>query len=343
MNTPRTPLPLMFGIPDDGMAQIYFQPGKPGPQVSFPGNLNVVGYLDRSRGPWFQAIYCGPRVTTTVDEVEPGRPVVNAVTEPHRCSVALRTIEAVVAKTQANCFNHPAAIQGTRRDLVSERLAGIEGLCMPRTLRLRIDEPAELGEAIARAGLSWPVLLRVAGDHGGKDLTKVDRPEDLRAALRDLPWGGRPVYVTEFVDFRGDDGLYRKMRLVVAGREIFLRHHIPSADWLVHADSRVPRAELLERELQELEGFDQGLLPVLRERVLAIADALGLDYFGIDASLLPDGRLLVFEANATMNVLHDSNPQEPRWAGVIARIRRGLESLLENPGRWRHAPAGTRQ
>lgn len=343
MNATRTPLPLLFGIPDDGMAQIYFVPGKPGPQVSFPGNLNIAGYLDRSRGPWFQPIYCGPGVTTTVDEVEPGRPVVNAVTEPHRCSVALRTIDAVVAKTRANCFNHPGAIQATRRDQVSQRLAGISGLCMPRTLRLQIDEPAELGETIAREGLAFPVLLRIGGNHGGKDLTRVDRPEDLRAALRELPWGGRPVYVTEFVDFRGDDGLYRKMRLVVVGRDVFLRHHVPAASWLVHADSRVPEAALLERELAELEGFEQGLLPVLRERVLAIADALGLDYFGIDASLLPDGRLLVFEANATMNVLHDSNPQEPRWAGIIARIRRGLESLLENPGRWRHAPAGTRQ
>lgn len=343
MTSPRTPIPLLFGIPDDGMAQIYFQPGKPHPQVSFQGNLNIAGYLDSSRGPWFQAVYCGPGITTTVDDVEPGRPIVNAVTEPHRCSLALRAIEAAVAKSRANCFNDPAAIQGTRRDLVAEKLAGIAGLCMPRTLRLRIHEPAELGEAIAREGLAWPLLLRVAGNHGGKDLVKVDRPEDLRAALRELPWGGRPVYVTEFVDFRGDDGLYRKLRLVVVGRDVFLRHHIPARDWLVHAESRVPDAGLLERELGELEGFEQGLLPVLRERVLAIADALDLDYFGIDASLLPDGRLLVFEANATMNLLHDSNPQEPRWAGVIARIRRSLESLLENPGKWRHASAGTQQ
>ena len=194
MNTPRTPLPLMFGIPDDGMAQIYFQPGKPGPQVSFPGNLNFVGYLDRSRGPWFQPIYCGPRLATTVDEVEPGRPVVNAVTEPHRCSVALRTIEAVVAKTQANCFNHPAAIQGTRRDLVSERLAGIEGLCMPRTLRLRIDEPAELGEAIARAGLGYvPEDRRIFSD-----LTVLENLDVGRQPARQWPDGtAAPTWTPE--------------------------------------------------------------------------------------------------------------------------------------------------
>ncbi|HLB79925.1 MAG TPA: hypothetical protein VJJ77_05430, partial [Dongiaceae bacterium] len=33
-----------------------------------------------------------------------------------------------------------------------------------------------------------------------------------------------------------------------------------------------------------------------------IAARVGLDFFGVDGALLPDGRLLVFEANACMRV-----------------------------------------
>ena len=39
--------------------------------------------------------------------------------------------------------------------------------------------------------------------------------------------------------------------------------------------------------------------------VAAIGRQLDLDYAGVDFTLLPDGRVLVFEANATMLVHHE--------------------------------------
>ena len=44
--------------------------------------------------------------------------------------------------------------------------------------------------------------------------------------------------------------------------------------------------------------------------VAAIGQAMDLDYAGVDFSLLPDGRVLVFEANATM-LVHPETPDGP--------------------------------
>ena len=96
---------------------------------------------------------------------------------------------------------------------------------MPRTLRLRPRRPSDVTDTIAAEGLRYPVILRIAGDHGGRSMVKMDGPDDLDP-LFSIPWGGNTLYVTEFVDYRDDDGLYRKTRLVVVGDEYFVRHRV---------------------------------------------------------------------------------------------------------------------
>ncbi|HBD18905.1 MAG TPA: hypothetical protein DC063_01580 [Arenimonas sp.] len=343
MNLPSTqPIPLLLGIPDDGMAKVGLDPARGMISVVLTGNAPFFTQVSKEVSGRLPIVYFGPGINPKATRAPRGAPLVNGITEPDLCSVALDAIAAMVDETGAHCFNPPRAVQASRRDEVSRRLAGIDGVLAPRTIRVpAIAEPAELATAIADAGLAWPVLVRVAGGHGNSPLRKVDDAAGLSAALRTLPWGGRDLYVSEYVDYRGADGLFRKLRLVVVGKDVFLRHHIAAEGWHVHAASRTSREELVERELGEIANFERDLLPQLRDRVVAIGDVLGLDYFGIDAALLPDGRLLVFEANAAMNVLHDSNPHEPRWGQLIGRIRTALVNLLFTPKLWRAARTDT--
>jgi hypothetical protein len=69
-------------------------------------------------------------------------------------------------------------------------------------------------------------------------------------------------------------------------------------------------------------------------RVLrAIAGRIPLDIFGIDFDVDPDGRVIFFEANATMNLLSTAYSREvdyPRHAEarLLAAIRSYLLELL---------------
>jgi glutathione synthase/RimK-type ligase-like ATP-grasp enzyme len=63
--------------------------------------------------------------------------------------------------------------------------------------------------------------------------------------------------------------------------------------------------------------------------VAAIGERLDLDYAGLDFSVLPDGRLLVFEANATM--LAHPEPDDGELAyknAAVARIVEAFQALL---------------
>jgi glutathione synthase/RimK-type ligase-like ATP-grasp enzyme len=60
-----------------------------------------------------------------------------------------------------------------------------------------------------------------------------------------------------------------------------------------------------------------------------IGERLDLDYAGLDFSILPDGRVLVFEANATMLVHPEAEGGEFAYKNpAVARIVDAFQALL---------------
>ena len=62
----------------------------------------------------------------------------------------------------------------------------------------------------------------------------------------------------------------------------------------------------------------------------AIAQAVGLEYFGIDCTIGRDGRLLVFEADAAM-LVHTTDPVDlyPYKHEFVPRIYRAIERMID--------------
>jgi glutathione synthase/RimK-type ligase-like ATP-grasp enzyme len=321
---------VLFGLPNDRKAPIIVHDD--GRSISFDllGSVGMLPYLSRSR------------FNLAVRYLEPGGaepaelasgPLLNHVAEPDSCSDALRMAERVVGKMARPCFNHPHAIARTTRDEVAYRLAGIEGLKVPKTIRIRERTGAEVRAAIERAHLSFPVLVRIAGFHLGMSLIKVDVPDQLDGICADLDRDERSsLYVTEFCDFAGADGLYRKYRIAVVGDEIFLRHLYIGASWLIHRARTIPGTEPEERSF--LDAFEPEWVPRLRPMFQEIGRRLQLDFFGVDCNIDPAGDVLLFEANACMKILGYTGPKPNIWEAPIARITAAVEDRLSQPETW---------
>jgi glutathione synthase/RimK-type ligase-like ATP-grasp enzyme len=331
--SPAAILPLMMGIPDDRMVSVFAR-GDGGLGYNFLGNSRLATLLAPRFKQRLLRVFFGPDIPLLVPPGLRDAPVVNAIADPDLSAIALRMLEEHVEANRLACFNHPAAVLGSSRDGVAGKLAGIEGVLMPRTIRLHIGEPADIERAAEQHDLRWPLIVRVAGTHRGSATVRLDQASHAGPALRGLPWGGRDLYLTEYVEYHDADERYRKLRIVVVGGEIFLRHLIIADGWLVHVHDR--RVAVAEEEVAALANFETELLPRVRARVHAIADALDMDYFGIDCNLRPDGSLLIFEANAMMDVLNNTSPTPNCWEAPIARIHDALAALLFDPARWRH-------
>jgi len=118
----------------------------------------------------------------------------------------LAVADQLVAPLRARVINDPARVLETGRESVARRLSGLPGLIVPRVVRLGPADVAAPDAALAATGVRFPAIARRPGTHSGKILGILDRPERVRQFIGP----GQPeLLLTEFVDFRSADGLYR--------------------------------------------------------------------------------------------------------------------------------------
>jgi glutathione synthase/RimK-type ligase-like ATP-grasp enzyme len=222
---------------------------------------------------------------------------------------------------------------GTTRDTVSNILAGLPRLRVPRTIRVQERTPSDVRDVVDKADLEYPVLVRIAGTHLGMSMIRIDTPDDFDAILRLNRFDRSSLYVTEFCDFASPDGRYRKFRIAVVGGDIFLRHVYIGDSWLIH---RAEHDASMREERALLDAFDHQWSDWLRPMCQEIARRLDLDFFGIDCSIDPAGQVLLFEANACMKILGYTGPRPNTWEAPIARIKEAVETRLASPTKWCH-------
>lgn len=321
------PLNLIRGLPDDG--KVHLLETGPPIRVAPEGTASFLTQMGRELQ--WNAIWVGPG-SHKAAKVVPG-PIVNYIADPDLCSKALRIASANAARLGRPWFNHPDRIIASTRERVATVLQGIDGLVVPRVVRCNAACGRDIIEAIAEGGLRYPVLLRSVGEHGGRTLVRVDGPDAEREFERAAA-AGKDLYLTEFHDFADEDGLYRRYRFAVVGGEVFIKSVVMGSGWNLHASSRIWNDATIAQERQIIESFDTALAPRIQPIIDAIYDRLGLDYFGIDCAVRSDGSILLFEANATMNILIEIKLQPDLWSERTNRIKSALVSLLQDSGRW---------
>lgn len=315
-----------IGIPDSGMACIA--PDARGQMTMYPNGCASVMFSidlgDIRQVPWL--IY-GPGTQ------QPALPaglqpqlVFNQIAEPDTHVESLRRCVELCRVLDVPVINDPGKIQQTGRDEVSRVLQGIDGLHMPRVVRVQPRSAAEVHAAIEASGIPYPVLFRTCGEHNGANMVKLDG-EGNPSALEPFPLDGRDFYLSEFVDFAGPDGFYHKHRLALFDGEPILRHTLFDEHWNVHASSRrfMAQHHLADHELVRLKALEDDHLPRLRPVIAEVVNRLGLDYFGIDFAVQQDGTMVIFEANANMNILY--NPV-PVLSPIVKRVKDALATMI---------------
>jgi hypothetical protein len=183
----------------------------------------------------------------------------------------------------------------------------------------------EAASILARAGLTFPLLLRSPGYHTGQNFLRVDAAGDIAAAVAALP--GDELLAIAFLDARGTDGQTRKYRVMFIDGDLYPVHLAIARDWKVHyftsdmaerPDHRAEEAAFLA----DMRGTLGGRVMAVLER---IRDTLGLDYGGVDFGVNDAGELLLFEANATMVLVPPGDDQ--RFAYRRAAVTRALDAV----------------
>jgi hypothetical protein len=158
-------------------------------------------------------------------------------------------------------------------------------------------------------GARFPVLVRPHGSHAGRGLKKIDDTAALASYL--LFSFVASYYVAAFMDYRSADGLFRKYRVAFIDREPHLCHMAASENWMVHYlnAGMTESAAKRDDEARAMAHFDTQFAARHRDAFATLHAILPFDYYSIDCAELPDGRLLVFEADSAA-IIHMMDPED---------------------------------
>jgi glutathione synthase/RimK-type ligase-like ATP-grasp enzyme len=280
-------------------------------------------------------------IDLTMLYVAPGLPLPDSLPEHDVMIVAigqsgqgratLKWLEKLVPVWPRPVLNLPDRIARLSRDVASCLLHSVPGVVIPKTIRVARAslERIACGESILSSildKLEFPIIIRPVVAHAGIGLVKANDVSAISDYLGMTP--GDHFYVARFVDYRSEDGLYRKYRVVLIDGRPYAGHMAISTHWMVHylnGGMDLSAAKRCEEE-RFISAFDQEFAPRHQEALQCTAKRMGLDYLVMDCAETQDGKLFIFEVDSSA-VVHAMDPvdlfpyKKPQLRKVAAAFR----------------------
>jgi glutathione synthase/RimK-type ligase-like ATP-grasp enzyme len=255
-----------------------------------------------------------------------------AVNESDENAPILQRLAELLPAWPRPVLNPPRQIARLTRDGTSSFFKNSQSICAPAVRRITASGLRRL----AAGEINHPLVVRPVGSHCGRNFEKITDPDDLKKYLTGLDGKEHEFYLAPFADYRGNDGLYRKYRVVLIDGAPYLCHMAACEDWKIHyvnagmAESVAKRDE----EARAMETFDVDFARRHASAFKELVERIGLDYFGVDCAGLPDGRLLLFEAETAM-VIHamDSPALYPYKPAQMAKVFSAFRALVDRASR----------
>ena len=167
--------------------------------------------------------------------------------DSEECRDALGIVDRAAARWPRPMLNFPRLVCNLDRDK-------LQGLDIPETTgvtRAQLSGLAQshLSFADTAAELQFPIIVRPRGSHAGVGLAKVDDRAAIGRYLEER--AEQEFFVSRFVDYADDDGLFRKYRIVVVDGRPYACH-MAIADrwdiWYLNADMAFSESKRGEEE-----------------------------------------------------------------------------------------------
>ena len=230
--------------------------------------------------------------------------------------------------------NHPTKVIQSTRDMSAKLLEDISGVLVPKTMRF--SSAGKTREELVHEiedQYNYPLITRTLTFQQGKGMTKVDSRDALDGVFSsEFP---EKFFVTEFVDSRGENEFFRKIRAAVVKDEIIICRVDCDSHWNVHGRKSEGRVSfylehlyLLDEEKRICKDPEAQLGRSAVQSLRAIRNRIPLDVFGMDFDVDANGRVVFYEANATMNLFSTAQKEVPNPKEVEDCLKLAFQRYL---------------
>ena len=230
-------------------------------------------------------------------------------------------------------INQAPYIANTGRKVASLLLQAVPGLVMPPTLRAQPSQLRSVAQGQNQLSdyfrnLDFPIIVRPVGSHAGHDLERIEQAQQLNTYLNHV--NADAFFISRFIDYSADDGLFRKLRVVLIDGKPYIAHLAISSHWMIHYVNAgmYEDAQKREEEKRVMTHFDAFVMR--HQKTLdAIYQRTKLDYLGLDCAQTKDGQLLIFEIDHVM-VVHDMDPPDlfPYKHEIMLKAKNAFRDML---------------
>jgi hypothetical protein len=303
----NTPLEFMLQDANVTLDMLYLVPGCPLPQPLPAHDVAIVA----------------------ATELEENRPLLDQLT--------------LISTWPRPVLNAPDRIARLTRDGAWRLLRSVPGVVYPTNARIERACLAAIGNGETNIAdvlaFGFPMLVRPVDSHAGHGLALIGEKGAIGGYLHEHP--AREFFAAPFVDYRCDDGMYRKYRVALIEQIPYACHMAISTHWMIHYlnAGMMESAEKRAEEARFMAEFDETFALRHREALAGIAERVGLDYVTMDCAETRDGRLLVFEVGNGM-IVHAMDPPDlfPYKAPQMRKVFDAFEAMLRKASPT-HRPA----
>lgn len=232
----------------------------------------------------------------------------------------------LVSELSVPLINPPDAVARSTREENARKFADAEKFIFPGTIQFSHDLDAAASRDKVLSELSLPVILRPIDTQLGIGARVVKDEQELEQEIRKAPFSD--FYAIEYHDCVSDDGLYRRYRCACIGGELIPDNMHAALGWNVHGEDRDTfdwYGRGMDQEELKYLTEPETILGARPDDVFGeIRDKTDLDIFGIDFGRRKDGRIVVFEANASMAIseadLEKFPYRQPLQKEMVSRI-----------------------
>lgn len=320
----------LIGIDDSNSIEVLYLSTDPKRMnYNFMGNVELLPFLECRDFEIFKHLVGGMKgdpVTFPKMDL-----IFNCICDPDSNRKALNIASNIVSALKIPVFNDPRHMIKTRRENMYQLLKGMDGVIVPKTIRIQPEYLSDVVNTIESGEMPLPLLIRMAGSHNGEQLELIRDLKDIHQ-LDKFPFDGRDYYMTQFFPYQSKDGFYRKYRVVVVGGRPYPKHLIVADTWKVRDDSgkKVMDAnpEYQKEEKKFLEESHKKDTPIFTR----LYELLELDYFGVDFSYSQEGRMIIFEVNSCFRTIGSKeNPVDYPYSYTepyVKNIKTAIEEVI---------------
>lgn len=297
------------------------------------GHFMLRHLLDTNPYDLYSYTVCAGNITERAPDVDHDL-LLNTIADADIEYRSLKSLEAYADSHQTTpIINHPTNVLKTTRDQNYQRLNTLPGVRFPRTERFPVGgkSASAIMTDIEAADFSMPLIIRETGTHTAVTTKLIEEKIELERYLAGA--GGDSVYVIEFIENASVDGHYTKMRFFAIDGALYpVVRHVDEV-WNVHGGNRKTFMNshpwMIEKEKQFLKDPASVIGAEAMATLQKLPGFIGLDFFGIDFTLLEDGTVLIFELNPAMRHSFNHAENSPYMRPHLEAISGAFQTMVE--------------